>query len=165
MVLGVVVSSHLLIPTIMIELLPILQISNLAIQTARNQIPALHEHRERCNLLVTRCERLLDEISAQYAVNQTALIQKKVVLLESYVLILHFHANTSFLISIYISSACLSVRDTITELSEKGLAWRLIYQERMEKALNAAERKLIDAFFAFNVCICKVGKFFQKLNR
>ena len=134
----------------MIELLPVLQIANLAIQTARNQIPALQEHRERCNLLVNRCERLLDEVSAQYAVNQTALVQKKVVLLESYVLVLHRHANASFLY--FSSSACLSVRDTITELAEKGLAWRLIHQERMEKALVAAEGKLIDAFFAFHVC-------------
>jgi hypothetical protein len=144
-------------PTLMIELLPVLQIANLAIQIARNQIPPLQEHRERCNLLVNRCERLLDEVSAQYAVNQTALVQKKVVLLESYVLILHHHANASPFLSF---RACLSVRDTITELAEKGLAWRLIHQERMEKALVAAEGKLIDAFFAFHVCFCTAGNFF-----
>jgi len=86
--------------TFMIELLPVLQIANLAIQTARNQIPTLQEHRERCNLLVNRCERLLDEVSAQYAVNQTALVQKKVVLLESYVLILLRRANASLYFSL-----------------------------------------------------------------
>jgi len=137
-----------------IELLPVLQIANLAIQTARNQIPTLQEHRERCILLVNRCDRLLNEVSAQHAVNQTTLVQKEVVLLESYVLI--HHANASLYFS---SRACLSVRDTITEFAEKGLAWRLVHQERMEKALVAAEGKLIDAFFAFHVCFCTAGFF------
>lgn len=60
--------------------------------------------------------------------------------------------NVLPLLLIYIPhSACRSVGDTITELATKSLAWRLLHQEQMEKALIAAESKLADAFFTFHV--------------
>ncbi|KAF8154118.1 kinase-like domain-containing protein [Crassisporium funariophilum] len=118
------------IDPVIMEVVPALQVAGLALKTAREQIPALQAHRERCTLLINRCQRLLDEVSVQCESERASSMQKKLDVLES---------------------ACLSVRDTITEVSGKGLAWRLLHQERMEQALAAAEAKLTDAFFSFNV--------------
>ncbi|KAH9476950.1 Dual specificity protein kinase shkA [Psilocybe cubensis] len=113
-----------------LELLPILHVAALAIKVAREQIPVLQAHKERCTLLINRSDRLLVEISAQYENGGTSIIQPKISILES---------------------ACISVRDTVRELSGKGLAWRLLHQEQMEKAIMASEAKLNDACNVFQV--------------
>ncbi|KAF9528867.1 kinase-like domain-containing protein [Crepidotus variabilis] len=94
----------------MLELLPALHVAGLVLRSARDQLPALQAHRERCTLLVSRCERLLDEVSAQCKEDHSPLIQRQLFSLES---------------------VCATIRDTIVDL--------------------AAEGKLTDAFFMFNV--------------
>ncbi|KDR78358.1 hypothetical protein GALMADRAFT_1316984 [Galerina marginata CBS 339.88] len=106
------------------------QVAVLALKVAREQIPALQVHKERCTLLINRTQRLLEQVSAQYETDKASLIQQKLNVLES---------------------VCISIRDTISELAGKGLAWRLLHQEQMEKALVVSESRLTDAFFAFQV--------------
>lgn len=47
--------------------------------------------------------------------------------------------------------ACVTVRDTVINLQNKGTVWRTLNKENINQAFNSAEVELSDAFVIFNV--------------
>ncbi|KDR78357.1 hypothetical protein GALMADRAFT_1316863 [Galerina marginata CBS 339.88] len=114
----------------MIELLPALQVAAFALKTARDTLPTLQSHQERCKQLTERCQQLLIDVCAQLKVGSSPELQRQLRVVEK---------------------GCITVRDTVMKLSDKGAVWRMLNKENINRAFIAAEAELSDAFLAFNV--------------
>ncbi|KAF8999811.1 kinase-like domain-containing protein [Cyathus striatus] len=90
----------------------------------------VESHKHRSRLLVERCQSLLIEVCKDLEQGNHKGWYDQLQVLEH---------------------ACFTVRDSLTNLAGKGLAWRLLHYDSMGNALAGAESKLMDAFMSFYV--------------
>uniref|UniRef100_A0A8H7XY33 Protein kinase domain-containing protein n=1 Tax=Psilocybe cubensis TaxID=181762 RepID=A0A8H7XY33_PSICU len=122
-----------------IDSLPALQIAAFALKTAKDTIPTLRSHQERCNHLVERCQRLIVDVCGQLKPNSSTELLRQLQFREL------------VLTEVRDGRACITVRDIVMGLQNKGTVWRALNKENLEKAFKSADTELSDAFLLFNV--------------